>query len=133
MYVEKLEAAYPVPMLRGIKPLPERHPCYGNPKKLLSIDNLKNFLGVSSSETMVEDCIEVPKKTETEKPRSLSVPKEVSRQRDITLLAAVEALQEASTAKRLLKCLRSVYLCFWSVILGAANILLHIIQIMYII
>ncbi|KAL9404612.1 hypothetical protein Peur_001584 [Populus x canadensis] len=75
MYVEKLEAAYPVPMLRGIKPLPGRHPCYGNPKELLSIDNLKNFLGVSSLETMVEDCIEVPKKTETEKPRSLSVPK----------------------------------------------------------
>jgi len=75
MYVEKLEAAYPVPMLRGIKPLPGRHPCYGNPKELLSIDNLKNFLGVSSLETMVEDCIEVPKKTGTEKPRSLSVPK----------------------------------------------------------
>ncbi|KAJ7013377.1 hypothetical protein NC653_003150 [Populus alba x Populus x berolinensis] len=75
MYVEKLEAAYLVPMLRGIKPLLGRHPCYGIPKKLLSIDNLKNFLGVSSLETMVEDCIEVPKKTETEKPRSLSVPK----------------------------------------------------------
>ncbi|KAL3611576.1 hypothetical protein D5086_002596 [Populus alba] len=130
MYVEKLEAAYPIPMLRGIKPLPGRHPCYGNPKKLLSIDNLKNFLGVSSLETMVEDCIEVPKKTKTKKPRSLSVPKvsayegtcyktrgfsciadqggngmEVSRQRDIALFAAVEALQEASTAERLLKCL----------------------------
>ncbi|KAJ7013376.1 hypothetical protein NC653_003150 [Populus alba x Populus x berolinensis] len=112
MYVEKLEAAYLVPMLRGIKPLLGRHPCYGIPKKLLSIDNLKNFLGVSSLETMVEDCIEVPKKTETEKPRSLSVPKvsayegtEVSRQRDIALFAAVEALQEASTAERLLKCL----------------------------
>ncbi|KAJ6315213.1 hypothetical protein OIU78_018656 [Salix suchowensis] len=75
IYVEKLEAAYPVPMLGGIKPLPGRHPCYGNPKELLSIDNLKNFLGVSSLETMVDDRIEVPKKTETEKPRSLSVPK----------------------------------------------------------
>ncbi|KAG6736426.1 hypothetical protein POTOM_060798 [Populus tomentosa] len=130
MYVEKLEAAYLIPMLRGIKPLLGRHPCYGIPKKLLSIDNLKNFLGVSSLETMVEDCIEVPKKTKTEKPRSLSVPKvsayegtgyktrgfsciadqggnEVSRQRDIALLAAVKALQEASTAERLLKCLRN--------------------------
>ncbi|KAF9665937.1 hypothetical protein SADUNF_Sadunf16G0177100 [Salix dunnii] len=75
IYVEKLEAAYPVPMLRGIKPLPGRHPCYGNPKELLSIDNLKNFLGVSSLETVVDDCNEVPKKTETEKPRSSSVPK----------------------------------------------------------
>ncbi|KAJ6965031.1 hypothetical protein NC652_003065 [Populus alba x Populus x berolinensis] len=108
MYVEKLEATYLVPMLRGIEPLLGRHPCYGILKKLLSIDNLKNFLGVSSLETMVEDCIEVPKKTETEKPRSLSVPKEVSRQRDIALLAAVEALQEASTAERLLKCLRLI-------------------------
>lgn len=33
---------------------------------------------------------------------------EVLKQRDAALLASVEALQEASAAERLLKCLRSV-------------------------
>lgn len=32
IYVEKLEAAYPVPMLKGMKPVPGRHPCTGDPK-----------------------------------------------------------------------------------------------------
>ena len=38
---------------------------------------------------------------------------EVLRHRDVALLAAVEALQEASAAERLLKCLRctNVHLC----------------------
>ncbi|CAK7330139.1 unnamed protein product [Dovyalis caffra] len=81
IYVDKLEAAYPVPTLRGITPVPGRHPCYGNPKELLSIDTLKKFLGVSSLETIVEDCNEVPKKTETERPRSLSASKVIPNER----------------------------------------------------
>lgn len=45
MYVEKLEAAYPVPMLEGIRPVPGRHPCDGEPADLVSLNNLERFYG----------------------------------------------------------------------------------------
>lgn len=41
IYVEKLEAAYPVPMLKGVKPIPGRQPCIGNPQDLLGVDILE--------------------------------------------------------------------------------------------
>lgn len=40
IYVEKLEVAYPVPMLKGIKPVRGRYACIGNPKDLIPMDNL---------------------------------------------------------------------------------------------
>ena len=40
IYVEKLEVAYPVPMLKGIKPVRGRFACVGNPKDLIPMDNL---------------------------------------------------------------------------------------------
>jgi hypothetical protein len=41
---------------------------------------------------------------------------EVSRHRDVALLAAVEALQEASAAEGLLKCLRCKNVCLCKVL-----------------
>lgn len=40
LHVSRLDLASPVPILRGIKPLPRRHPCIGNPKDLVSSDLL---------------------------------------------------------------------------------------------
>jgi hypothetical protein len=40
IYVEKLEVAYPVPMLKGVKPVRGRYACVGNPKDLIPMDNL---------------------------------------------------------------------------------------------
>ncbi|CAN0927152.1 hypothetical protein LINGRAHAP2_LOCUS35718 [Linum grandiflorum] len=54
VYVEKLEAAYPVPMIKGVKPIPGRHPCLGHPKDLLPSENLEKFLGVSKLESISE-------------------------------------------------------------------------------
>ncbi|KAF3435551.1 hypothetical protein FNV43_RR22640 [Rhamnella rubrinervis] len=42
MFVEKIEPAHPVPVLRGIKPIPGRHPCVGDPEDLVAIDNFTN-------------------------------------------------------------------------------------------
>lgn len=66
IYVERLEAAYPVPMLKGIKPVPGRQPCVGNSKNLIALNNLDRFCGVSDQIKMVvEECIVQKKKTET--------------------------------------------------------------------
>lgn len=40
LHVSRLDLASPVPILRGIKPLPRRRPCIGNPKDLVSSDLL---------------------------------------------------------------------------------------------
>lgn len=62
IYVEKLEAAYPVPMLKGMKPVPGRHPCTGDPKDLFSIENLERFCGVSELKMILEKCDDDKKK-----------------------------------------------------------------------
>ncbi|CAI0470501.1 unnamed protein product [Linum tenue] len=56
IYVERLEAAYPVPMIKGVRPIPGRHPCAGHPKDLLPSENLEKFLGVSKLESIGEYC-----------------------------------------------------------------------------
>ncbi|XP_042493224.1 uncharacterized protein LOC122072862 [Macadamia integrifolia] len=38
LHVSRLDSAYPVPVLRGIKPVPKRRPCVGNPIDLVSSD-----------------------------------------------------------------------------------------------
>ncbi|MQL76198.1 hypothetical protein Taro_008561 [Colocasia esculenta] len=40
IYVERLEAASPVPILQGVKPVPGRHPCVGSPEDLVATRSL---------------------------------------------------------------------------------------------
>ncbi|KAJ4979469.1 hypothetical protein NE237_010249 [Protea cynaroides] len=40
LHVSRLDSAYPVPVLRGIKPVPKKRPCIGNPTDLVSSDCL---------------------------------------------------------------------------------------------
>ncbi|CAN0905211.1 hypothetical protein LINGRAHAP2_LOCUS23540 [Linum grandiflorum] len=40
VHVERLEAASPVPVLRGVKPVPGRHPCVGSPEDIVATDSL---------------------------------------------------------------------------------------------
>lgn len=49
IYVEKLEEAYPVPMLKGVKLVPGRSSCNGNLRNLVAIDNLANVPRASDS------------------------------------------------------------------------------------
>ncbi|OMO73874.1 hypothetical protein CCACVL1_17087 [Corchorus capsularis] len=49
IYVEKLEVAYPLPILKGINPIPGRQPCDGNPKDLVGIDIMEKVCGKSKS------------------------------------------------------------------------------------
>ncbi|KAL5990855.1 hypothetical protein ACLOJK_011760 [Asimina triloba] len=48
IHVERLEAATPVPILRGVRPVPGRHPCVGTPEDLVATHSLC-FLNPSGS------------------------------------------------------------------------------------
>ncbi|KAF8014103.1 hypothetical protein BT93_H0062 [Corymbia citriodora subsp. variegata] len=49
IHVERLEAASPVPILKGVKPVPGRHPCVGNPEDIVATHSLGFLNGNSSS------------------------------------------------------------------------------------
>ncbi|KAJ8455762.1 hypothetical protein OPV22_035008 [Ensete ventricosum] len=40
IHVDRLEAGSPVPILKGVRPLPGRHPCVGNPEDLVATSSL---------------------------------------------------------------------------------------------
>ncbi|KAI3868187.1 hypothetical protein MKW92_017020 [Papaver armeniacum] len=48
IHVERLEAASPVPLLQGVRPVPGRHPCIGTPEDLVATHSLC-FLNSSGS------------------------------------------------------------------------------------
>ncbi|GAA0138251.1 hypothetical protein LIER_00032 [Lithospermum erythrorhizon] len=48
IHVERLESASPVPILRGVRPVPGRHPCVGTPEDIVATHSL-GFLNHSSN------------------------------------------------------------------------------------
>jgi len=62
VYVQKLEKAAPVPLLRGIIPDPGRHPCEGTPEDIVSPENLMKFLQASNMDSIVEKGVILEKK-----------------------------------------------------------------------
>ncbi|KAH9606114.1 hypothetical protein KSS87_007256 [Heliosperma pusillum] len=50
IHVERLEAASPVPILRGVRLVPGRHPCVGTPEEIVATHSL-GFLNGSSPES----------------------------------------------------------------------------------
>ncbi|KAL5543194.1 hypothetical protein UlMin_010904 [Ulmus minor] len=49
IHVERLEAASPVPILRGVRPVQGRHPCVGSPEDIVATDSLGFLSNISSS------------------------------------------------------------------------------------
>ncbi|PQQ17008.1 uncharacterized protein Pyn_31104 [Prunus yedoensis var. nudiflora] len=47
IHVDRLQAATPVPILRGVRPVPGRHPCVGSPEDIVATDSL-GFLNNNS-------------------------------------------------------------------------------------
>ncbi|XVE49323.1 hypothetical protein DITRI_Ditri01bG0073500 [Diplodiscus trichospermus] len=78
IYVEKLEVAYPVPMLKGVRPIPGRQPFDGDPKDLVGIDVMEKFCG--TSKLLIQDRTDVKKKAR-ERAQSISTYKGTSRDR----------------------------------------------------
>lgn len=60
IYVEKLEVAYPVPMLKGVRPISGRQPFDGDPKDLIGIDIVEKICG--TSKLLIQDRTDVKKK-----------------------------------------------------------------------
>ncbi|XP_044466621.1 uncharacterized protein LOC123196634 [Mangifera indica] len=50
IHVERLESASPVPILRGVRPVPGRHPCVGNPEDIVATHSL-GFLSNDNNNT----------------------------------------------------------------------------------
>ncbi|XP_060171803.1 uncharacterized protein LOC132602980 [Lycium barbarum] len=50
IHVERLEAASPVPILRGVRPVPGRHPCVGTPEDIVATHSL-GFLNNNGDKT----------------------------------------------------------------------------------
>ncbi|XAR52922.1 hypothetical protein NMG60_11021257 [Bertholletia excelsa] len=50
IYAEKLEPEYPVPVIRGIMPVPGRRSCEGTPEDIVPMSNLVKFLESSNSD-----------------------------------------------------------------------------------
>ncbi|KAL8555545.1 hypothetical protein ACS0TY_003377 [Phlomoides rotata] len=63
IHVTWLDSGSPVPVLRGIKPIPKRRPCIGDPKDLISSD----FLNAKKVETKVKSNGKVKKVVGNEK------------------------------------------------------------------
>ncbi|KAL5703304.1 hypothetical protein ACHQM5_028409 [Ranunculus cassubicifolius] len=51
IHVERLDAASPVPILQGVRPIPGRHPCIGTPEDLVATHSLC-FLNASGSDPL---------------------------------------------------------------------------------
>ncbi|TVU04779.1 hypothetical protein EJB05_47913 [Eragrostis curvula] len=52
IHVDRFEAATPVPILRGVRPLPGRHACVGNPEDLV-VTSSSNFLGSKKAQPSI--------------------------------------------------------------------------------
>ncbi|KAJ9189020.1 hypothetical protein P3X46_000362 [Hevea brasiliensis] len=65
IHVERLESASPVPILRGVRPVPGRHPCIGSPEDIVatrSLGFLNNNNHNSSSGSKHLEKVKSPKK-----------------------------------------------------------------------
>lgn len=64
IHVERLEAASPVPILHGVRPVPGRHPCVGSPEDIVATHSLGflNNNGNSSSGSKPLDKTKSPSK-----------------------------------------------------------------------
>ncbi|KAL0322707.1 UNVERIFIED_CONTAM: hypothetical protein Sangu_1890000 [Sesamum angustifolium] len=64
IHVERLESASPVPILRGVRPVPGRHPCVGTPEDIVathSLGFLNNNGNLSSGSKSIDKIKSAPK------------------------------------------------------------------------
>ncbi|EYU37570.1 hypothetical protein MIMGU_mgv1a025002mg [Erythranthe guttata] len=62
IHVSKLENSHPVPLLRGVTPIPGRRRCEGNPEDIVSQSNLSKLLQASTVDSVVEKGVILEKK-----------------------------------------------------------------------
>ena len=106
VFVDRLEAASPVPILRGVRPVPGRHPCVGTPEDIVathSLGFLHNDSSNVSSGSNAGDKVKSPKKLsgnhEREKVKSNGSGKEEKLEKK----AAIFSRSKSQTTKPALK------------------------------
>lgn len=62
IHVQKLEKSHPVPLLRGVTPIPGIRPCEGTPEDIVSTANLVKLLESSAVDSVVEKGVILEKK-----------------------------------------------------------------------
>ncbi|KAJ8755500.1 hypothetical protein K2173_019298 [Erythroxylum novogranatense] len=72
IHVERLESASPVPILRGVRPVPGRHPCVGSPEDIVATHSL-GFLNNGHDTSSVPKHSEKVKSPKKGVSRSLSI------------------------------------------------------------
>lgn len=82
IHVERLEAASPVPILRGVKLIPGRHPCVGTPEDIVATHSL-GFLNNCSP-------VSKPREKSKSSTKSLSSRKEKSPPSKLSINVKVE-------------------------------------------
>nr|VDC93996.1 unnamed protein product [Brassica oleracea] len=64
IFVEKLEFAYPVPMIKGIRPTPGRRACTGEPIDLIPKERIEKFCAsLSDTEESYDEQVKRPRRT----------------------------------------------------------------------
>ncbi|ESQ47933.1 hypothetical protein EUTSA_v10022420mg [Eutrema salsugineum] len=64
IFVEKLEFAYPVPVIKGIRPTPGRRPCTGEPIDLIPKERIEKFcVDLSDTEQSYNHQVKKPRRT----------------------------------------------------------------------
>lgn len=64
IFIEKLEFAYPVPMIKGIRPTPGRRACTGDPIDLIPKERIEKFcVGLSDMEENYDHQVKKPRRT----------------------------------------------------------------------
>lgn len=67
IYVQKLEKSDPVPLLRGVTPVPGRRRCEGSPEDIVSPANIVKLLQESAVDSVVEKGVILEKKISSRK------------------------------------------------------------------
>ncbi|KAL3722280.1 hypothetical protein ACJRO7_034628 [Eucalyptus globulus] len=64
VYADKMEASYPVPVLKGVRPIPHRNLCGGAPKDLVPLENLEEiWANPESTKEIIDYTEEKPKRS----------------------------------------------------------------------
>eukprot|EP01018_Ginkgo_biloba_P001374 Gb_00209 [translate_table: standard] len=96
IHVDKLESASPIPVLRGVRPVPGRHPCVGIPEELVAT-HLPCFLNQQPNSNSV-DVVDksCPKRLEPSTNHSNNVPSPKFKERPLSVPKTEENVSSKS-------------------------------------
>ena len=86
VYVDRIEAASPVPILRGVRPVPGRHPCVGTPEDVVS-SRARGVPGKVSHPSQLPDNLKIATQSRSSEKTKTALPIARGRRSDKSLSA----------------------------------------------